>query len=204
MEIIPLNPSQKKEAAGVCARAFFNYPMMVHYLPDEGTRMKVLEWYLGGMLNYALRYGLVEATADLSGVACWLPPDQTLLSTWRLLRSGFLVMPLKFGRKQYRIAEKCDEYVTQIHKSLLPQPHWYLWSLTVDPPFQGKGVGEKLTRAGLERVDRDGLPCYLETHLDRNVGYYQRFGFKVAKAAEIPGENLPFWAMIRPERGKHP
>ena len=160
--------------------------------------MPILEWYLGCMLNYALRFGLVDVTSNVSGVAAWLPPSRTRLSTWGTFLAGFFAMPRKFGRQQYRIASKCEDYVTQVHKELLPQPHWYLWSLTTDPDHQRKGVGKQLTRAGLERVDRDGLPCYLETHFEKNVGYYQRFGFELAKVTEVPGEGLPFWTMIRP------
>ncbi len=203
MDVIHLTSAQKHQAAGVCARAFFDYPMMVHYLPDERNRMPVLQWYLGCMLNYTLRYGVVQATSDISGLACWLPPGKTRLTTWGLLRSGFFAMPRQFGQKQYKIAEKCDDYVNQVHKALLPGPHWYLWSLTVDPPCQGKGTGSLLTRAGLERIDHDGLPCYLETHLEKNVGYYQRFGFDLERVDKVPGENLPFWAMVRPGKSKN-
>jgi hypothetical protein len=49
----------------------------------------------------------------------------------------------------------------------------------------------------LARADRDGLPCFLETQMGKNVGLYEHFGFRVAEAGIIPGSNVKSWAMVR-------
>jgi hypothetical protein len=59
MQVIRLAPSQKKQAARVYTRAFFDYPMLVFYFPDRKRRERYLEWYLGCAITYALRYGEV-------------------------------------------------------------------------------------------------------------------------------------------------
>jgi GNAT superfamily N-acetyltransferase len=42
-------------------------------------------------------------------------------------------------------------------------PHWYLPFVGVDPARQGLGLGSLLLRAGLSRVDQDGVECDLIT-----------------------------------------
>ena len=55
---------------------------------------------------------------------------------------------------------------------------WYLDVLGVDPSKQGKGIGSALIRFGLERAARDGADAFLETAVEANVAYYERFGFR--------------------------
>jgi predicted N-acetyltransferase YhbS len=50
-------------------------------------------------------------------------------------------------------------------------------------------LGSRLVEPILERPDRDGLPCRLETSDPANVPFYRRFGFEVEDPAfeAIPG-----------------
>jgi ribosomal protein S18 acetylase RimI-like enzyme len=197
MQIIPLKPSQKKQAARVLARAFHDYPQITFYYPDPLRRMHFLGWYLGCLVNYGLLYGEVNTTPDIAGVICWLPPGQTHYTLWRYIRSGFILTPWKMGQENYQRSEACEKYAMQMHRELVPGPHYYLWAVVVDPDHQRKGVGSCLIQPGLDRADARGLPVYLETHNEKNVAYYQRFGFRLARSAVVPGYGLPFWCMIR-------
>ena len=40
------------------------------------------------------------------------------------------------------------------------------------------------------RAERDGLPAYLETDAEANVGFYGRFGFVVVGELEVLGVRL--------------
>ena len=73
MEIIKLDPNQKGKASQVLSAAFFDYPMFTFYFPDPKKRSRNLGWYLGNVLNCALRYGDVYTTPEISGVAFTLP-----------------------------------------------------------------------------------------------------------------------------------
>ena len=63
------------------------------------------------------------------------------------------------------------------------EPHWYLEVLSVRPEHQRQGLGSRLVTPILERADRDGLACYLETADPDNVDFYQRFGFDIVDPA---------------------
>jgi ribosomal protein S18 acetylase RimI-like enzyme len=77
------------------------------------------------------------------------------------------------------------------------RPHWYLWALGVDPPYQGQGVGGQLLQPVLAEADAAGLPCYLETETERNVAFYRKHGFDVATAGPDPRQGVMVWTMVR-------
>ncbi len=63
--------------------------------------------------------------------------------------------------------------------------------MAVDPSAQGRGC----SRAALDIVswaaDRDGVPCFLETHGPRNVCVYERLGYENRGTRSTEAENLP-------------
>jgi ribosomal protein S18 acetylase RimI-like enzyme len=67
----------------------------------------------------------------------------------------------------------------------------------VDPARQGLGLGSLLLRAGLARVDQDGVECQLFTEESRNVPLYQRHGFEIAVDGDLPDGGLHVWFMRR-------
>jgi predicted N-acetyltransferase YhbS len=76
------------------------------------------------------------------------------------------------------------------------EPHWHIGPLGVHPGAQGQGVGASLLQAFLSEVDQAGEPAFLETDVERNVIFYQRFGFEVVASEVIVGVNTRF--MWRP------
>jgi hypothetical protein len=196
MEVIRLDASCKKQADRVYTRAFFDYPMLVFYFPDCKKRERRLEWYLSCALTYAMRYGEAYTTPTVSGVCCWLPPRHTQMTTIRTILAGFLPVPLVMGNT-YRRSAFSEDYMAKVHKEILPGPHWYLWGLAVEPGQQGQGIGTQLMQPVLERADAAHLPCYLETHDQKNVAYYSKRGFELARSENLPGYDLPFWCMVR-------
>jgi GNAT superfamily N-acetyltransferase len=181
----------------VYTRAFFDYPMLAFYFPERKRRERYLEWYLGCAITYALRYGEVYTTPGIAGVACWLPPGQTEMTLLRSILSGFFPTPWRMGRENYRRSEQNEVFMARIHREILPGAHWYLWGLTVDPSQQGQGIGTQLMQPIFERGDAGHLPCYLETHDQKNVLFYGKRGFDLVRSETLPGYDLPFWCMVR-------
>jgi ribosomal protein S18 acetylase RimI-like enzyme len=89
------------------------------------------------------------------------------------------------------------DHTDQAHGRLMHQPHWYLWALGVQPEAQGQGIGGDLLQYGLAQADGDGLPCYLETQTERNIAFYERFGFRVADELTVRSLAMRLWPMIR-------
>jgi len=72
--------------------------------------------------------------------------------------------------------------------------HWHLGPIGVLPSHQGKGIGTKLLIRFCKEVDACLSPAYLETDTDKNVRFYERFGFQVMGETEIFGvKNRYMW-----------
>lgn len=180
------------------AHSFFDYPLMVYSWPEPEQRKRYLEQYLGWGLNYGLLHGEVYTTPDIAGVSIWLPPGQTHITTWRYIWAGYIQLP--FVMKLTHIFSKTlknEKIVHKAHQEIMTEPHWYLWGIAVDPDYRGRGVGRALLQPGLDKADLDQVPCYLETHDEGNIAYYEKYGFELVRTEDVPDSDLRFWCFVR-------
>ena len=199
-ELPRLSRSQLVQAIALVGRAFHNDPLSVYVYPDQDERVQRLPLMFGIPLRYTLHYGEITTTPERTGVACWLPLQQTTLSGWHLLRVGALTTLFKMRAAERRRLDHAETYMQTVHHRCITEPHWYLWVLGVDPVYQGQGIGGVLLRAGLTRADAASLPCYLETMNPENVPLYQKFGFVIESEGIIPHSSVRMWSMLRPAR----
>jgi len=179
-------------------RAFRDYPLIQDSFSDELQRRRVAPYFFRFSLYYGIKYGETYATTpNLEGVAVWIPSENFPVTFWRAVRSVPLSVILGFGREGGGRMKYPGEYIDVMHKRLAPFKHWFLQTIGVDPEFQGKGYAGKLLRPMFARMDREGLPCYLETLDEQNIQLYEHFGFKVVEKATIPKTSLTSWAMLR-------
>jgi ribosomal protein S18 acetylase RimI-like enzyme len=199
IEVVRLVASQKSQAAKTLARAFQEDPMFTYIFPDADQRRKSLAWQWEAVIGYSLDYGEVYTTPDVDGVACWLKPGNTRVTVWRMIRTGIQLQRAfeSFRGKTRRVSMEVMSYLDQVHERLINGPHWYLWALGVDPIRQGQGIGGQLIQPILALADQASLPCYLETLAEQDVAFYQKYGFDVSSAGEIPGHGLKAWMMRR-------
>lgn len=76
--------------------------------------------------------------------------------------------------------------------------HWHLGPVGVLPSHQGHGVGSLLMDRFCAEVDACSAEAYLETDLDRNVRFYEKFGFRLTAESDILGVKSRY--MLRPAR----
>ena len=188
----------RKRAAKVTAAAFYDYPMMRHYFPDAKKRSRALPWYMEKTLACAMRYGKVLTTEDCAGVIFTLPPNHVRLTDAEYIKCGFLFVPFVMGFENYKKSSECEKFVADTHERLMHgRKHYYLWGLVTDPAAQRSGVGKALMKTLIHKADAENMPVYLETHEEKNVAYYNQFGFELACKATIPAHGLDVWCMIR-------
>jgi GNAT superfamily N-acetyltransferase len=202
--LLKLEKKHIKTAALMLTRAFKDDPM-TYYFPDP-EEAKVKTPYLNEFyLRYYLPYGCSFISSPrLEGLAIWRHSDvNSGISFWRMLTSGAIWPAMKIGRKALRKLKEFDQHALRKRKELAPAKHWYLAVLAVDPEYQGKGYGSKLLNEMLSNIDKEGLPCYVETEGEKNVSMYQRFGFKVVDEFTVPNTTDKLVAMLRePKIGK--
>ena len=63
--------------------------------------------------------------------------------------------------------------------------HWHLGPIGILPSHQGLGIGSRLMKRFCREVDACRAEAYLETDVDKNVRFYEKFGFQVVAESEI-------------------
>jgi ribosomal protein S18 acetylase RimI-like enzyme len=184
----------------VLARAFYHDPMFVYLLPAAATRGGRLRWFMERGLATGRLFGAVDAVlqdGQPDGLAIWIRPEQTDLGPAQMLRTGVAALPIRFGLGGFRRFVKLVALSEAARRVAMPEPHWSLLTLGVDPARQRAGVGGALVRHGTARADAAGVPCFLETMNEANLPFYRRAGFRVVHEAEVPGGGLHVWSLRR-------
>ncbi len=196
--IEPLDRARVDETARMLARAFDDSPLFEFLFPNGAARLRITAGTFKGTLIDALPFERIHVARDSSGVigaACWLPPDGYPITPWRqtllLLRMATLV-----PRAPTRVGDSM-RYLNATDKVHPKAVHWYLSLLGVDPRRQGEGLGGRLVDRTLERLDREGVPAYLETDKESNLAWYARHRFELRETLHPVGTGPPVWTMWR-------
>ncbi len=183
-----LTESEIEPAAGILARAFYDYPLFIYVFPDASERRSGLPLLFQSFVHYGILNGEVYATSrNLEGVAVWMPPDHTSRSS-----------PAPEGSKD--ALDRMAHFGSQVHtvrKRHVPSAHWFLMIIGVVPELQGKGCASVLLAPMLARISRQHMPCYLDTEVEKNVAIYNRYGFRVVDNSIVVGTGVRSWGMLR-------
>ena len=183
------------------ANAFADAPRFRFLVPDDSQRQAKLRWYWGAAIRACVRSGGVvhvahQESGDVLGVAIWDRPEQGGHSLPTLLRSGLWAAPVRLGVPAWLRRHNLGSALAGLAQ---PHPCWYLNAIGVDPSAQRLGAGSALINRMLVRIDEDALPAFLDTSAPDNLGYYERFGFRVSVESTLPN-GIPLWGMTRPPR----
>ncbi len=196
--MLRLEKTHIKPVSFMLARAFKDDPINAYAFPNPAERREKMPYAYQFLLRYNLSYGGSFITSpQLEGAAVWLHSDNLGTSFWKMLISGAIWPAMKLGIEAGRKMRVFDQHMERKHNELVPIKHWYLFLLGVDPQHQGKGYASTLLREVLSRIDEEGLPCYLETEVEKNVPMYEHFGFDVIDEFIVPDTMVKIWAMLR-------
>ena len=194
MEVVRLEDSRLGEASDLLARAFQDDPAWVWLIPDADKRRRLLPWLF--------RVGFDVTAADVwttsgvvRGAARWLPPGRPPMRVGPTLKAlvttpfrlGTAIAPfLAYGRA-----------VESLRAEAMPDPHWYLAGIGVDPSAQRRGIGTALLEPGVVAASRAELPAVLLTNNEANLPFYEHHGFVVVRKDETPKGGPQAWAMVK-------
>ena len=182
-----MEKSDIQESANVLSVAMLDNPLHVAVFrgKDEKERMEIEKMFY-------------ELLIELPGIVFLAKEKQNIIGVMRMKSCQ--------GRKIADVPkDTIDENDISWRKSVWHtewgrhdpiEQHWHLGPVGVMPSHQGKGIGTKLLSRFCQEVDACLSPAYLETDTDKNVRFYERFGFDVVKETEIFGvKNRYMWRL---------
>jgi ribosomal protein S18 acetylase RimI-like enzyme len=188
-------------AGSVVAASMMVEPGYVAVMPDEEIRRQVLLYLVTDSAREAIAHDAAFGAFDgdrLIGASLWLPPGTYPPPP---MPPGVQPpLPPYLRELDEDVLQGLIAYDENCVRHFPDEPAWYLMYLGVDPEAQGNGTGSAILRESLRSVmERQAAPAYLETGTERNVRFYERFGFGVREAGVqlVPGETR-HWTMTRP------
>jgi ribosomal protein S18 acetylase RimI-like enzyme len=179
-----------QESARVLSVAMLNNPLHVAVFQGKGEkeRKKIEKMFC-------------ELFIELPGIVFLAKENQNIIGVMRMKSCK--------GRKAVDAPKKAkDENDIGWRKSVwhaewgrhdpLAQ-HWHLGPIGVLPTHQGSGIGSMLMERFCKEIDACFAKAYLETEGDKNVRFYEKFGFKVVRESEIFDVKNRY--MLREEQG---
>ncbi|MHA2042389.1 MAG: GNAT family N-acetyltransferase [Candidatus Thorarchaeota archaeon] len=196
--LVRLTKAEMERCVKLLVDAFWDDPLNLYFIPEGENRRRMFHGYLKFRTRFAFLYGEIYSTSpNLEGIAAWFPPGMSDLTYFRLIRSGGLGLIRLLGLGTISRMNRLASHAAKSRKQHLSEPHWHLFPIAVDPQHQGKGYASALMKPMLDRIQSEGLPCFLETQNEKNVSIYQHFGFEVIYEEEFPEAEIPNWGMVR-------
>lgn len=198
---IPLLPANILPASELMARAFFEEPFAIYVAPNPTDRARALPLHFATLLRFYQGLNTVYQTRNLEGVCAWEPPcfDQPSNTPSDSIIPPALATELisalgKEAWERYLTIISCMEALRQRE---MPDPHWYLALLAIDPQHQRKGIGSALLQPLLRQADAENRPAYLWTDQPSSVPFYQCHGFEIMTSMIEPNSGVQFWTLGR-------
>jgi GNAT superfamily N-acetyltransferase len=188
-----IDPVGTEEITEVLTAAMSDGAVARWLMPDAAQRRESSPEYFAIFAEHAVRQGEVYASVDpidgkLSGVALWFPLTRPLPP------------PVDYDSRLKEVTGSAFDRICELDAALETRhplgPHHYLAFIAVRPDRQNLGIGSALLARHHARLDRAGLPAYLEANEPRNRELYLRHGYESRPPVLLP-DGPPVWPMWR-------
>ncbi|WP_072804568.1 GNAT family N-acetyltransferase [Rhodococcoides yunnanense] len=183
--------------SAMMSRAFqVDDPVSGYFFPDDRRRPTQQRRMMSALIRH--RYlpvgGADVAVVDgvIVGVSLWHPHDAPPDPWWRMLISGPHLL-WAMGR-----GVRAGIQMDRVLDAGAPDPEAVLWVyLGVEPSLHRSGVGRRLTRAMVDRCDRDGRTMY-GICKEGNLPFWTEMGFVEAETVTIGPKGPLVYRVNRP------
>ena len=173
--------------------AFTGYRLYDVLFKEHNTPEVMRKLWISSLKTLSDAAMIVVDSEDINGMAFFLPPGYKGMPIMPYLKSGGLKMPLSTLYPQARYESFC----MQMKKRHTDHKSWYLFDLVVRQEKQLQGVAKSMLVPFFNYLDETKQDIYLETHADKNVPFYEHFGFDVVETGFVPGSKLTHYGMLR-------
>jgi ribosomal protein S18 acetylase RimI-like enzyme len=174
-------PSQKAQVIEILTESFDQNKSVNYVVKQDESRKERIRGLMNYSYNVCNAFGEVWFSEDEQACALVLYPDKkhTTLSAvlWDIKLAVSVIGLSRVGQVLAR-----ESKIKAFHPK---QPFSYLWFIGVNPKFQNSGKGSRLLEEIIKHSERDNRPIYLETSVDRNLPWYQKFGFEIFQSFDL-------------------
>jgi len=191
-----LEPADVAGAAGAAARALEDDPASVAcYGDDPLVRLDATHGLFLELFDRAVvpQYGALLGRLVL-GVAGVLPPGTCVGAVMGPYVDATLSAPVPPVGDPSRPMVLWATWAAHD----LPEEHWHIGPVGVDPGYQGVGIGKAVMAELCRNLDEGGHVGWLETNKEQNLRFYTSLGFELVDHATALG--VPSWFMRRDPR----
>ena len=205
LEFMKMTRGELRPSAELAVRAFDDYEYFTNLFPEKEERNKVqlsviLHEYKTnlGRAEYLIARdrGMLVAVAQIHSPSYRKPSDFCyFLHGWlSVYRFGDRTRIDEWLKMDAEAGQPCHAY------QKTARDVWYISSLTVDPAFQGTGVGTGFLQH-IEKFVREngGREIIFFTNSQKNLHFYLRRGYEVFDDREltIGGKKMGSWSLRR-------
>ena len=167
-----------QESARVLSVAMLNNPLHVAVFQGKGEKERI-----------EIEKMFCELFIELPGIVFLAKEKQNIIGVMRMKScEGRKAADVpKDVKDENNIGWRKSVWHTEWGRHDPLEQHWHLGPIGVLPNRQGSGIGSILMERFCKEVDACLAKAYLETDLDKNVRFYEKFWFKVVSESEIFG-----------------
>ena len=165
-----------QESARVLSVAMLNNPLHVAVFQGKGEKERT-----------EIEEMFCELFTELPGIIILAKEGQNIIGVMRMKSCGGdeAVDVLKNAKDENDIGWRKSVWLAEWGRHEPLQQHWHLGPIGVLPTHQGSGIDSILMERFRKEVDACQTTAYLETDLDKNVSFYEKFGFNVISESKI-------------------
>lgn len=159
----------------ILSKAFEDNQSVNYIVLQDHKRLRRIRSLMDYSFEVCYRFGDVWLAENRKSCALALYPYQkktSIISIWLDIRLILQVVGLRGISKMLRRETRIKHL--QFKGKML-----YLWFIAVDPLYQHQGIGSRLLTEVMTIAKKKDLPICLETSVNRNMLWYQHFGFQV-------------------------
>ena len=165
-----------QESARVLSVAMLNNPLHVAVFQGEGEKERI-----------EIEKMFCELFIELPGIVFLAKEKQNIIGVMRMksCEGRKAAAAPKDVKDENNIDWRKSVWLTDWGRHDPLEQHWHLGPIGVLPTHQGSGIGSIMMERFCKEVDACLAKAYLETDLDKNVRFYEKYGFKVVSESEI-------------------
>jgi ribosomal protein S18 acetylase RimI-like enzyme len=165
----------------ILSKAFEENKSVNFVVKQDASRKDRIRNLMEYSFNLCNQFGEVWISDNKEACALVLHPDQKKFSLSAALWDAKLALSV-IGISRVKAVLDRESKIKKNHPAT---PFSYLWFIGVDPERQGNGIGSDLLTKTIEVCEEKKRPIYLETSVEKNLKWYQKFGFEIFKTIDL-------------------